>query len=91
MAIALERTTDILGHVGENKKPEQIICGFSMETQNMLENSRKKLKKKHLDLIVANNLKEKGAGFGTDTNRVTLISEKEEKKSGAYVKGRSGR
>lgn len=50
-----------------------------METQNMLENSRKKLKKKHLDLIVANNLKEKGAGFGTDTNRVTLISEKEEK------------
>ena len=49
MAIALERTTDILGHVGENKKPEQIICGFSMETQNMLENSRKKLKKKHLD------------------------------------------
>ena len=79
MAIALERTTDILGHVGEHKKPEQIICGFSMETQNMLENSRKKLKKKHLDLIVANNLKEKGAGFGTDTNRVTLISEKEEK------------
>ena len=79
MAIALERTTDILGHVGGNKKPEQIICGFSMETQNMLENSRKKLKKKHLDLIVANNLKEKGAGFGTDTNRVTLISEKEEK------------
>ena len=51
MAIALERTTDILGHVGGNKKPEQIICGFSMETQNMLENSRKKLKKKHLDLI----------------------------------------
>ena len=60
MAIALERTTDILGYVGEHKKPEQIICGFSMETQNMLENSRKKLKKKHLDLIVANNLKEKG-------------------------------
>ena len=79
MAIALERTTDILGHVGENKKPEQIICGFSMETQNMLENSRKKLKKKHLDMIVANNLKEQGAGFGTDTNRVTIISEKEEK------------
>ena len=69
MAIALERTTDILGYVGEHKKPEQIICGFSMETQNMLENSRKKLKKKHLDMIVANNLKEQGAGFGTDTNR----------------------
>ena len=79
MAIALERTTDILGYVGEHKKPEQIICGFSMETQNMLENSRKKLKKKHLDMIVANNLKEQGAGFGTDTNRVTIISEKEEK------------
>ena len=78
MAIALERTTDILGYVGEHKKP-QIICGFSMETQNMLENSRKKLKKKHLDMIVANNLKEQGAGFGTDTNRVTIISEKEEK------------
>ena len=70
---------DILGYVGEHKKPEQIICGFSMETQNMLENSRKKLKKKHLDMIVANNLKEQGAGFGTDTNRVTIISEKEEK------------
>ena len=80
MAIALERTTDILGYIGEHKKPEQIICGFSMETQNMLENSRKKLKKKHLDLIVANNLKEKGAGFGTDTNRVTIISENEEKR-----------
>ena len=79
MAIALERTTDILGYVGAHKKPEQIICGFSMETQNMLENSRKKLKKKHLDMIVANNLKEQGAGFGTDTNRVTIISEKEEK------------
>ena len=57
-----------------------------METQNMLENSRKKLKKKHLDMIVANNLKEKGAGFGTDTNRVTIISEKEEKQLGLLSK-----
>ncbi|MCI6858982.1 MAG: bifunctional phosphopantothenoylcysteine decarboxylase/phosphopantothenate--cysteine ligase CoaBC [Eubacterium sp.] len=79
MSIALERTTDILGYAGEHKKPGQIFCGFSMETQNMLENSRKKLKKKNLDLIVANNLKQKGAGFGTDTNLVTLISQKEEK------------
>ena len=79
MSIALERTDDILKYLGEHKPDGQFLCGFSMETQNMLENSRKKLKKKHLDLIVANNLKEKGAGFGTDTNRVTLISEKEEK------------
>ena len=79
MSIELEKTDDILGYLGEHRLPGQFLCGFSMETQNMLENSRKKLKKKHLDLIVANNLKEKGAGFGTDTNRVTLISEKEEK------------
>ena len=74
MAIALERTTDILGYVGENKKPEQIICGFSMETQNLVENSRKKLEKKNADMIVANNLKVSGAGFGTETNVVTLIT-----------------
>ena len=79
MAIELERTDDILKWLGEHKKDSQFLCGFSMETQNMLENSRKKLKKKHLDMIVANNLKEQGAGFGTDTNRVTIISEKEEK------------
>ena len=78
MSIALERTRDILAYVGQHKRPDQLICGFSMETQNMLENSRKKLKKKNLDLIVANNLKEKGAGFGTPTNRVTLISADDE-------------
>ena len=73
------KNPDILAYIGQHKKENQVICGFSMETQNMLENSRKKLKKKHLDMIVANNLKEQGAGFGTDTNRVTIISEKEEK------------
>ena len=74
MSIRLERTDDILGYIGEHKKPGQFICGFSMETQNMLENSRKKLAKKHADMIVANNLKVSGAGFGTDTNIVTLIT-----------------
>ncbi len=75
MDILLERTKDILGYLGENKKPCQYICGFSMETQNMLENSMKKLKKKKVDMIVANNLKTAGAGFGTDTNIVTIITE----------------
>lgn len=79
MTLALTRTPDILGYLGEHKKENQILCGFSMETQNMVENSRKKLKKKNLDLIVANNLKQAGAGFGTDTNVITIISrEKEE-------------
>lgn len=78
MVIALERTTDILAYVGEHRRPDQVICGFSMETRDMLENSRKKLKKKKLDLIVANNLKEEGAGFATSTNRVTLISPDDE-------------
>lgn len=78
MIISLERTTDIIGHIGENRRPDQVICGFSMETQNMLENSRRKLSAKKMDMIVANNLKEKGAGFGTDTNRVTIITEKKD-------------
>ena len=78
MAIALERTTDILGYVGEHKKPEQIICGFSMETQNMLGNSRAKLGKKHLDMVAANNLKVAGAGFQGDTNVLTLITQDED-------------
>lgn len=78
MAIELERTDDILKWLGEHKKPNQFLCGFSMETQNMLENSRVKLKKKNLDMIVANNLKVAGAGFGTDTNVVTLITEEKE-------------
>lgn len=79
LVIRLERTDDILRHLGENKKEGQFICGFSMETQNMIENSRQKLKKKKLDMIAANNLKEEGAGFRTDTNRITLITEGEEK------------
>lgn len=78
MAIELERTDDILKWLGEHKKEGQFLCGFSMETQNMLENSRAKLKKKNLDMIVANNLKVVGAGFGTDTNVVTFITEEKE-------------
>lgn len=74
MCIPLERTTDILGFLGQNKKPGQFLCGFSMETENMLENSKEKLIRKNLDMIVANNLKQQGAGFGTDTNIVTLIT-----------------
>ena len=66
MSIPLKRTKDILKTLGENKKENQFICGFSMETQNMLENSKKKLEKKNVDMIVANNLKVAGAGFGTD-------------------------
>lgn len=74
MSIPLERTADILKYLGEHKPEGQFLCGFSMETQNMLENSRKKLAKKNLDMIVANNLKVAGAGFQTDTNVVTLIT-----------------
>ncbi|MDE6951183.1 MAG: bifunctional phosphopantothenoylcysteine decarboxylase/phosphopantothenate--cysteine ligase CoaBC [Lachnospiraceae bacterium] len=75
MNIALERTEDILGFLGAHKRKGQFLCGFSMETENMEQNSREKLRKKNLDLIVANNLKQEGAGFGTDTNIVTLLSE----------------
>jgi len=74
LSIALERTDDILKYLGEHKKENQFLCGFSMETENMLENSAAKLEKKNLDMIVANNLKTEGAGFGTDTNVVTLIT-----------------
>ena len=77
MCIELERTQDILGFLGAHKKEGQFLCGFSMETENMIENSRKKLEKKNLDLIVANNLKEQGAGFGADTNIVTLLSKED--------------
>ena len=76
MAIELERTDDILGTMSRRKK-NQFLCGFSMETEHMLENSKSKLKKKNLDMICANNLKVEGAGFGTDTNVVTLITENE--------------
>lgn len=79
LAIPMERTKDILGFLGEHKRPGQFLCGFSMETQNMLENSREKRKKKNLDMIVANNVKEQGAGFGTDTNIITIITEQEER------------
>ena len=75
-AIELERTDDILGTMSRRKK-NQFLCGFSMETEHMLENSKNKLKKKNLDMICANNLKVEGAGFGTDTNVVTLITENE--------------
>ncbi len=78
LSIELERTRDILKYLGENKPKEQFLCGFSMETQNMLENSRIKLAKKNLDMIVANNVKVAGAGFGTDTNIVTLITKDSE-------------
>ena len=74
MAIRLERTDDILAWLGEHRREGQFLCGFSMETQNMLENSRAKLAKKHIDMIVANNLKVAGAGFGVDTNVVTMIT-----------------
>ena len=74
LSIPVERTDDILAYLGSHKKPGQFLCGFSMETEPMLENSRKKLEKKNLDMIVANNLKVAGAGFGTDTNIVTLIT-----------------
>lgn len=76
MKIPLERTRDILAYLGEHKKEGQFLCGFSMETENMLENSTAKLKRKHLDMIIANNLKVAGAGFGTNTNVVTVITEK---------------
>jgi phosphopantothenoylcysteine decarboxylase/phosphopantothenate--cysteine ligase len=79
MSIPMERTTDILQYLAGCRREDQFICGFSMETQNMLKNSRKKLEKKKLDMIVANNLKVDGAGFGTDTNVVTFITKNEEK------------
>ena len=74
LSISLERTEDILQFLGEHKTEKQFLCGFSMETENMLDNSRAKLEKKHADMIVANNLKQSGAGFGTDTNIITLIT-----------------
>ena len=74
MAVSFQRTKDILAYLGEHKKPGQKLCGFSMETEHLLENSRKKLEKKHADLIVANHLKQEGAGFAGDTNVVTLIT-----------------
>lgn len=86
MSIPLKRTQDILKTLGENKKDGQVLIGFSMETENMVERTKEKLVKKNCDYIVANNLKEKGAGFGTDTNIVTLISKDYEKEFGILSK-----
>ena len=78
MSIELEKTDDILQYLGEHKQPEQFLCGFSMETQNMIGNSRAKLQKKNLDMVAANNLKVEGAGFQGDTNVLTLITQDED-------------
>ena len=78
LSIEMERTDDILKYLGEHKRSNQFLCGFSMETEHMLENSRKKLKKKNLDMIVANNVKVEGAGFAGDTNIATLITRDDE-------------
>ncbi|MCI8780037.1 MAG: bifunctional phosphopantothenoylcysteine decarboxylase/phosphopantothenate--cysteine ligase CoaBC [Lachnospiraceae bacterium] len=77
-AIELKRTVDILKYLGEHKKENQFLCGFSMETENMLANSRKKLESKNLDMVIANNLKVEGAGFGVDTNVITIITKEED-------------
>ncbi len=74
MTLELSKTKDILSYIGQNKTNNQFICGFSMETENMIENSKLKLSKKNIDMIVANNLKQEGAGFQTDTNIVTIIT-----------------
>lgn len=79
MTIELERTDDILKYLGEHKKQGQFICGFSMETENMIENSRRKLISKNADMIAANSLRQDGAGFGCNTNVVTLITENDER------------
>ena len=86
LALEMERTDDILAYLGTHKTEGQFLCGFSMETENMLENSRKKLKKKNLDMIVANSLKMEGAGFGGNTNVVTVITEDFEKELGKLTK-----
>ena len=77
LSVELERTEDILAYLGAHRREGQFLCGFSMETENMVENSRAKLEKKNIDMIVANNLKQEGAGFGTDTNVVTLLTKDE--------------
>lgn len=86
LSLSMERTDDILKFLGEHKKEHQFLCGFSMETENMLENSRRKLEKKHLDMIVANNLKVEGAGFAGDTNVVTIITSQGEVSLGRMTK-----
>lgn len=78
LTLELRRTDDILAYLGEHKRPGQILCGFSMETENLVENSRKKLIRKSLDIVAANSLKEEGAGFGVSTNVLTLITREDE-------------
>ncbi|MDE7246963.1 MAG: bifunctional phosphopantothenoylcysteine decarboxylase/phosphopantothenate--cysteine ligase CoaBC, partial [Lachnospiraceae bacterium] len=77
LSIALERTEDILAWLGAHRREGQFLCGFSMETEHLLENSRAKLEKKNIDMIVANNLRQEGAGFGTDTNVVTILTKED--------------
>ena len=86
LSLELERTDDILAYLGMHKKEEQFLCGFSMETEHMLENSRGKLQKKNLDMIVANSLKVEGAGFGGDTNIVTIITKDRDEQLGKMSK-----
>ncbi len=86
MSIRLKRTEDILKYIGEHKRAGQIVCGFSMETENLIENSQAKLAKKNADMIVANNLNVEGAGFGVDTNVVTLITKDEVKELAKMTK-----
>ncbi len=86
LSLELERTDDILAYLGQHKREGQFLCGFSMETQNLVENSRAKLLKKNLDMVAANSLKVEGAGFGTDTNVVTLITKDEEIQLGKMSK-----
>lgn len=74
MEIPLERTQDILAWLGEHRRPGQVLCGFSMETKDLIEHSRQKLERKNADMIVANSLRETGAGFGTETNLVTILT-----------------
>ena len=80
LVLELEKTDDILKYLGEHKRPGQFLCGFSMETENMIGNSRAKLEKKNLDMVAANNLKDAGAGFQGDTNQMTLITKEDETK-----------
>ena len=86
LTLALERTTDILAELGKKKRQDQCVCGFSMETEELLKNSRAKLRKKNADLIAANSVREDGAGFGVDTNHLILITEEDEQDLGMLTK-----
>ena len=86
LTIELERTDDILAYLGENKRQGQFLCGFAMETENLIVNAKRKLEKKHLDMIAANSLRVEGAGFGGDTNVVTVITKEKEVSLGKMTK-----